>query len=63
MWTSALTKLRPSLTPQHAAWLGLARPIGLLESTCVIGVPNDFAREVDRAQHRRTPRRDAVRAS
>ena len=45
-WATALTKLRPSLTPQHAAWLGLARPIGLLESTCVIGVPNDFAREV-----------------
>jgi chromosomal replication initiator protein len=46
VWTTALGKLAPTLSRQHAAWLGIIEPIGLLDSTYVIGVPNDFVREV-----------------
>lgn len=44
-WSIALTQLNPTLTRQHAAWLSVVRPIGLLENTWVIGVPNDFVRD------------------
>jgi chromosomal replication initiator protein len=46
IWSQALAALSPSVTRQHAAWLSIIRPIGLLESTCVIAVPNDFVRDV-----------------
>jgi chromosomal replication initiator protein len=46
IWSKAIVKLSPTLTRQHQAWLGIIRPIGLLDTTFVVGVPNDFVRDV-----------------
>ncbi len=46
IWAQALTELTPTVTRQHAAWLSIIRPIGLIDTTCVIAVPNDFVRDV-----------------
>ncbi|MEP6982002.1 MAG: chromosomal replication initiator protein DnaA, partial [Nakamurella sp.] len=46
VWAQAVAELTPTVTRQHAAWLSIIRPIGLIDTTCVIAVPNDFVRDV-----------------
>ena len=46
IWSEALAKLEPTVSRQHSAWLSIIRSIGLLETTWVIAVPNDFVRDV-----------------
>ncbi len=45
IWTAAVTKLRPNLSAHQSAWLGMARPIGLLDNTYVVAVGSDIARD------------------
>ncbi|MGN6606796.1 MAG: chromosomal replication initiator protein DnaA [Jatrophihabitans sp.] len=35
----------PSIRQQHKAWIGLTRPLGLMEDTALLAAPNEFARE------------------
>jgi chromosomal replication initiator protein len=35
----------PSIRPQQKAWIGLTRPLGLVEDTAVLAAPNDFAKD------------------
>ncbi|HEU5266515.1 MAG TPA: chromosomal replication initiator protein DnaA [Jatrophihabitans sp.] len=35
----------PSIRPQQKAWIGLTRPLGLVEDTALLAAPNDFAKE------------------
>jgi len=47
VWTQALAGLADGvLSPQHRAWVGLTRPIGLVEDTVLLAAPNEFAKEV-----------------
>ncbi|MGI8879134.1 MAG: chromosomal replication initiator protein DnaA [Jatrophihabitans sp.] len=34
-----------TVRPQHRAWLGLTRPVGLVEDTALLAAPHDFAKE------------------
>ncbi len=45
IWSEVVSGLLPSLTPQQGAWLSLVRPIGLLQTTCLLSVPNDFVKD------------------
>jgi len=47
VWVRAVEGLADSeLSPQHRAWVGLTRPIGLVEDTALLAAPNDFAKDV-----------------
>ena len=35
----------PSIRPQHKAWIGLTRPLGLFQDTVLLAAPNDYAKE------------------
>jgi chromosomal replication initiator protein len=35
----------PSVRPQQKAWIGLTRPLGLVEDTVLLAAPNDFAKD------------------
>ena len=37
--------VRDTIRPQQRAWIGLTRPLGLVEDTALLAVPNDFAKE------------------
>lgn len=45
IWSEVVSGLLPTLTPQQGAWLSLVRPIGLLQTTCLLSVPNDFVKD------------------
>src|SRR3954451_20983961 len=47
VWARALEGLsEDQLSPQHRAWVGLTRPLGLVEDTALLAAPNDFAKDV-----------------
>jgi len=47
VWTRAVAELDDGvLSPQHRAWIGLTRPLGLVEDTALLAAPNDFAKDV-----------------
>ncbi|MEX2289221.1 MAG: chromosomal replication initiator protein DnaA [Mycobacteriales bacterium] len=47
IWTRAIAILADgALSPQHRAWLGLTRPLGLVEDTALLAAPNEFAKDV-----------------
>jgi chromosomal replication initiator protein len=47
VWTQAVAGLADGvLSPQHRAWVGLTRPLGLVEDTALLAAPNEFAKEV-----------------
>ncbi|MEO9139698.1 MAG: chromosomal replication initiator protein DnaA [Jatrophihabitans sp.] len=35
----------PSIRPQQKAWIGLTRPLGLIEDTALLAAPNTFAKD------------------
>jgi chromosomal replication initiator protein len=35
----------PTVRPQQKAWIGLTRPLGLVEDTALLAAPNDFAKD------------------
>ncbi|MDQ1654387.1 MAG: chromosomal replication initiator protein, partial [Cryptosporangiaceae bacterium] len=35
----------PTIRPQQKAWIGLTRPLGLVEDTALLAAPNDFAKD------------------
>ena len=44
VWAKAVDGLREdALSPQHRAWVGLTRPLGLVEDTALLAAPNEFA--------------------
>jgi chromosomal replication initiator protein len=46
-WGRAVASLADgSLSPQHRAWVGLTRPLGLVGDTVLLAAPNDFVKEV-----------------
>ncbi len=47
IWIEAVDGLpEGGLSPQQRAWVGLTRPLGLVESTALLAAPNEFAKEV-----------------
>jgi chromosomal replication initiator protein len=47
VWARALDGLADgALSPQHRAWVGLTRPLGLVEDTALLAAPNEFAKDV-----------------
>jgi chromosomal replication initiator protein len=47
VWARALDGLSDGqLSPQHRAWVGLTRPLGLVEDTALLAAPNEFAKDV-----------------
>ncbi len=47
VWAQAVDGLRQdALSPQHRAWVGLTRPLGLVEDTALLAAPNEFAKDV-----------------
>jgi len=47
VWTRAVAELDDGvLCPPHRAWVGLTRPLGLVEDTALLAAPNDFAKDV-----------------
>jgi chromosomal replication initiator protein len=47
VWARALESLSDGqLSPQHRAWVGLTRPLGLVEDTALLAAPNEFAKDV-----------------
>ncbi len=47
VWRTAVEDLHDgTLSPQHRAWLGLTRPLGLVEDTVLLAAPNEFAKDV-----------------
>jgi len=47
LWTRAIDGLADSaVTPQQRAWLRTTRPLGLVEDTALVAVPNEFAKDV-----------------
>ncbi len=47
VWARAVEDLaHGSLSPQHRAWVGLTRPLGLVEDTALLAAPNEFAKDV-----------------
>ncbi|GAC1611297.1 MAG: hypothetical protein NVS3B26_23240 [Mycobacteriales bacterium] len=47
VWARALDALSDGqLSPQHRAWVGLTRPLGLVEDTALLAAPNEFAKDV-----------------
>ncbi len=46
VWDRIKTRLTDDAAgPQQRAWITLARPLGLVENTALVAVPNDFARD------------------
>ena len=47
VWAAAVSGLSDGvLSPQHRAWVGLTRPLGLVENTALLAAPNEFAKDV-----------------
>jgi chromosomal replication initiator protein len=47
IWAQAVATLADgTLTPQQRAFVGLTRPLGLVEDTALIAAPNDFTKDV-----------------
>jgi chromosomal replication initiator protein len=47
LWAHAIEGLADSaVTPQQRAWLRTTRPLGLVEDTALLAVPNEFAKDV-----------------
>jgi chromosomal replication initiator protein len=47
LWARAIDSLADSaVTPQQRAWLRTTRPLGLVEDTALVAVPNEFAKDV-----------------
>jgi len=47
VWARAVEGLtQDDLSPQHRAWVGLTRPLGLVEDTALLAAPNEFAKDV-----------------
>jgi chromosomal replication initiator protein len=47
VWARAVAGLADgALSPQHRAWVGLTRPLGLVEDTALLAAPNEFAKDV-----------------
>ncbi|MCW2605622.1 MAG: chromosomal replication initiator DnaA [Frankiales bacterium] len=47
LWHEAVASLgSDTLSPQHRAWVGLTRPLGLVEDTVLLSAPNEFAKDV-----------------
>ena len=47
IWFQAVDGLpEGGLSPQQRAWIGLTRPLGLVESTALLAAPNEFAKDV-----------------
>ncbi len=47
VWGAAVDGLSDGqLSPQHRAWVGLTRPLGLMEDTVLLAAPNEFAKDV-----------------
>src|SRR6476659_10878055 len=47
VWARAVNGLSDGqLSPQHRAWVGLTRPLGLVEDTALLAAPNEFAKDV-----------------
>jgi chromosomal replication initiator protein len=47
VWARALEGLSDGqLSRQHRAWIGLTRPLGLVEDTALLAAPNEFAKDV-----------------
>jgi chromosomal replication initiator protein len=47
VWHRAVAGLTDgAVSPQHRAWLGLTRPLGLVEDTALLAAPNEFAKDV-----------------
>ena len=47
VWARAVAGLSDGqLSPQHRAWVGLTRPLGLVEDTALLAAPNEFAKDV-----------------
>ena len=46
VWTRAVSRFDDNtIRPHHKAWIGLTRPVGLVEDTALIAAPNEFARD------------------
>jgi chromosomal replication initiator protein len=46
VWNRAKTRFDDnSIRPQQKAWIGLTRPLGLVEDTALLAAPNNFAKE------------------
>jgi chromosomal replication initiator protein len=46
VWNRARPRFAdPSIRPQQKAWIGLTRPLGLVEDTALLAAPNDFAKD------------------
>ena len=47
VWEQAVQGLsQGALSPQHRAWVGLTRPLGLVEDIALLAAPNEFAKDV-----------------
>ncbi|MCU1693104.1 MAG: chromosomal replication initiator DnaA [Frankiales bacterium] len=47
LWQTTVEALGDgTLSPQHRAWVGLTRPLGLVEDTVLLAAPNEFAKDV-----------------
>jgi chromosomal replication initiator protein len=46
VWSRAVGHFDDSTTrPHHKAWIGLTRPLGLVEDTALLAAPNEFAKD------------------
>jgi chromosomal replication initiator protein len=46
VWTRAIGRLDDdTIRPHHRAWIGLTRPLGLVEDTALLAAPNEFAKD------------------
>ncbi len=46
VWTRAIRRLDDdTIRPHHRAWIGLTRPLGLVEDTALLAAPNEFAKD------------------
>ncbi len=47
VWDEAVAGLSSrAVSPQHRAWVGLTRPLGLVNDTALLAAPNSFAKDV-----------------
>ena len=47
VWYRVIAGLSESaLSPQHRAWVGLTRPLGLVEDTALLAAPNELVKDV-----------------
>jgi chromosomal replication initiator protein len=46
VWARAIGRLdNDAIRPHHRAWIGLTRPLGLVEDTALLAAPNEFAKD------------------